>query len=198
MSDSIWTATLEQFRDRMASHEPVPAGVTAAAVSATLALALLSKVLQVTLRHKEFTGDRELVSALLDDARNLFGILGHLADDDVAAFQQYLDCMRNKQPTGPALRKTIDVPLNVARSASLGIALCETSAGHVHAVVAPDLRIAAALLEGAVLSALVTLKSNVQQLPSGDPYRNEVTDEALRLAAKSERRPPAGLADERL
>jgi methenyltetrahydrofolate cyclohydrolase len=198
MSDSIWTATLEQFRDRMASHEPVPAGVTAAAVSATLALALLSKVLQVTLRHKDFAGDRELVSALLDDTRNLFGILEHLADDDVAAFQHYLDCVRNKQPTGSALRKTIDVPLNVARSALLGIALCETSAGHVHAVVAPDLAIASALLDGAVRSALVTLKSNLQQLPSGDPYRNEVTDKALRLAAKSERRSPAGIADERL
>jgi len=198
MPDSIWTDTLEQFRDRMASHEPVPAGVTAAAVSATLALALLSKVLQVTLRHKDFAGDRELVSALLDDTRNLFGILGRLADDDVAAFQDYLECMRSHQPTGPALRKTIDVPLNVARSASLGIALCETSAGHVHAVVAPDLRIAAALLEGAVRSTLVTLKSNLEQLPSGDPYRNEVTDEAARLAAKSERRPPAGIANERL
>ena len=198
MSDSIWSATLEQFRDRMASHEPVPAGVTAAAVSATLALALLSKVLQVTLRHKDFTGDRELVGALLDDTRNLFGILGHLADDDVAAFQDYLECLRNHQSTGSALRKTIDVPLNVARSASLGIALCETSAGHVHAVVAPDLGVASSLLEGAVRSTLVTLKSNLQQLPSGDPYRNEVTDEAARLAAKSERRPPAVVADERL
>jgi formiminotetrahydrofolate cyclodeaminase len=198
MADSIWTATLEQFRDRMASHEPVLAGVTAAAVSATLALALLSKVLQVTLRHKDFIGDPNLVGALLDDTQKTSVILSHLADDDVAAFQHYLDCVRNKQPTGSALRKTIEVPLNVARAASLGITLCEKSAGHVHAVVAPDLRIASALLEGAVRSALVTLKSNLEQLPSGDRYRNEVTEEALRLAAKSERRPPAGIADERL
>jgi methenyltetrahydrofolate cyclohydrolase len=181
MSDSIWGATLEQFRDRMASHEPVPAGVTATAVSAVLALALLAKVLQVTLRHKDFAGDRELVSGLLDDARNLFGILEHLADDDVAAFQDYLDRVRSHQPTGPALRKTIDVPLNVARSASLGIGLCEKSAGHVHQVVAPDLRVAAALLEGAVRSALVTVDSNLRQLPSGDPYRDEVASEILRL-----------------
>jgi formiminotetrahydrofolate cyclodeaminase len=65
-------------------------------------------------------------------------------------------------------------------------------------VVAPDLRIAVALLEGAVRSALVTMKSNLQQLPSGDPYRTEVTAEALQLAEKSERRSPAGIADERL
>lgn len=198
MPDSIWTATLEQLRDRMASHEPVPAGVTAAAVSATLAVALLAKVLQVTLRHKEFKGDPKLIGALLEDARKTFMQLSGLADDDVAAFQEYLDCVRGKRPTGPALRKTIDVPLNVARSTSLGIALCEKSAGHVHAVVAPDLRIAVALLEGALRSVLVTLKSNLQQLPSGDPYRNEVAAEGLQLAAKSERRSPAGIADERL
>jgi formiminotetrahydrofolate cyclodeaminase len=198
MPDSIWTATLEQFRDRMASHEPVPAGVTAAAVSATLAVALLGKVLQVTLRHKDFKGDPQLIGALLEDTRKTSAQLSRLADDDVAAFQEYLDCVRAKQPTGPALRKTIDVPLNVARSASLGIALCEKSAGHVHAVVAPDLGVAAGLLEGAVRSALVTLKSNLEQLPSGDPYRNEVTAEALELATKSERRSAAVVADERL
>jgi formiminotetrahydrofolate cyclodeaminase len=198
MSDSIWDTTLASFRDRVASHDPVPAGVTATAVSAVLALALIAKVLQVTLRHKDFTGDRELVSALLDDARNLFGILEHLADDDVAAFQEYLNCVHAGQPSDSALRKTIDVPLNVARSATLGIALCETSAGHVHAVVAPDLGVAAAMLEGAVQSALVTLKSNLEHLPSDDPYRNEVTAEASRLAAKNERRSPADIADERL
>jgi formiminotetrahydrofolate cyclodeaminase len=182
MSDSIWDITLASFRDRMASHEPVPAGVTAAAVSATLALALLSKVLQVTLRHKNFTGDPEHVSALLEDGRNLSGILEQLADDDVAAFRDYLDCVRSKQPTGSALRKTIEVPLNVARAAFAGITLCEKSAGHVHQVVAPDLGVASALLAGAVQSTLVTLKSNLEQLPSGDPYRKEVNAEALRLA----------------
>jgi formiminotetrahydrofolate cyclodeaminase len=197
MPDSIWSGPLEQFRDRLASHEPVPAGVTAAAVSAVFALALLSKVLQVTLRHKDFTGDRALVSALLDDARNLREILDHLADDDVAAFQAYLECLRSKLPTDAALRKTIEVPLNVARSASLGMDLCETSAGHVHAVVAPDLGIAAALLAGTVRSTLITLTANLQQLPSADAYRNEVTAEALLLAAKCEGRSPADIADER-
>ena len=38
MSDSIWTATLATFRDRVAGLEPVPAGVSAAAVSATFGL----------------------------------------------------------------------------------------------------------------------------------------------------------------
>jgi formiminotetrahydrofolate cyclodeaminase len=110
--------------------------------------------------------------------------LSRLADDDVEAFQQYLDCVRSKQPTGSALRKTIKVPLDVARTACAGITLCEKSAGHVHQVVAPDLGIASALLAGAVRCALVTVNSNIGQLPADDPYRNEVTAEALLLAAE--------------
>ena len=106
MADSIWSATLEQFRDRVASIEPVPAGVTAVAVSATFALALLSKVLLVTRKHKDFTGDPKLIGALLDRAQETSQTLSQLADDDVAAFQEYLDCLRRKQPTGAALRKT--------------------------------------------------------------------------------------------
>ena len=182
MSDSIWMATLAAFRDRLASIEPVPAGVTAAAVSATLALALLSKVLQVTRNHKDFAGDGDLMDTLLEDARNTSMTLSQLADDDVAAFREYLDCMRSKQPTGAALRKTIEVPLNIARTASFGITLCEKAAGHVHKVVAPDLGIAAGLLAGAVRSTLVTVNSNLEQLPEHDPYRLEAAAETGRLS----------------
>jgi methenyltetrahydrofolate cyclohydrolase len=180
--DSIWTATLEEFRDRMASFEPVPAGVTLAAVSAAFALALLAKVLQVTLRHKDFAGDRDLLDALLNDAHNYSGLLSHLADDDVAAFRQYTDCVRSKQPTGAAVRKAIEVPLDVARTAGAGITLCEKAAGHVHKVVAPDLGIAAGLLAGAVRCTLVTVHANLEQLAENDPYRAEAAAEASRLA----------------
>jgi hypothetical protein len=54
------------------------------------------------------------------------------------------------------------------------------------------------LLAAAVGASLLSANFNVQQLPEGDPYRDEVTSEALRLAPKSERRSPADIADERL
>ena len=60
-ADSIWTNTLAAFRDRLGSLESVPAGVSAAAVSATLGLGLLTKVLEVARKRKDFAGDRDLV-----------------------------------------------------------------------------------------------------------------------------------------
>jgi formiminotetrahydrofolate cyclodeaminase len=182
MSDSIWTATLASFRDRVASAEPAPAGVSAAAVSATLGLGLLTKVLEIASKRKNFSGDRELVAALLDEARTSSQTLSQLADEDIAAFNQYLECLRRKQPTDAAIRKAIEVPLNVARTAASGLDLCEKATGMVHAFIAPDLGTASILLRGAVRAALLSVNLNAQQLREGDPYRKEVTAEALRLA----------------
>jgi formiminotetrahydrofolate cyclodeaminase len=198
MEGSIWTATLASFRDRLASAEPAPAGVSAAAVSATFGLGLLTKVLEIASKRKDFAGDRELVRSLFNDARSQSLTLSRLADEDIAAFDEYLDCLRRKQPTDAAIRRAIEVPLNVARAAASGLDLCEKAAGLVHAFVASDLGAASSLLHAAVLATLMTVDFNVQQLPEGDPYRGEVTSEILRLAAKSERRSPADIADERL
>ena len=182
MSESIWTATLAAFRDRVAGLEPAPAGVSIAAVSATLGLALLIKVLEIARKRKDFAGDQGHVAAMLDDARSASQVLSRLADEDIAAFDQYLDCLRRKQPTGAAIRKAIEVPLNVARAASSGMNLCEQATGMVHAFVAPDLGTASALLSAAVRSTLRTVEFNIQQLPETDPYRLEVAAETRRIA----------------
>jgi methenyltetrahydrofolate cyclohydrolase len=182
MADSVWSNTLEHFRERVATLEPVPAGVTIAAISAALALALLSKVLQVTRKRKDFAGDAELIASLMDDTRKTSDALSRLADDDVAVYHEYLECLRSKQPAGGAIRRTIEVPLDVARTASHGIALCDKASGHVHKVVAPDLGIAAGLLAGVVRSTLVTVNANIGQLPANDPYREQASAEAHRLA----------------
>jgi len=184
MRDSIWTATLAAFRDRLASLEPVPAGVSAAAVTAIFGFGLLTKVLLVASGRKDFAGDRELVASLLDDARNKSELLSQLADEDIEAFHQYLDCLRQKTPVDAAIRMAIEVPLKVARTAACGVDLCKAATGLIHAFVAPDLGTAAALLTAAVQSTLLTVKSNLQQLPPGDPYRVEVTAELTRLSLR--------------
>ncbi len=182
MADSIWTATLASFRDRVAGLEPVPAGVSAAAVSATLGLGLLTKVLEIAGKRKDFAGDRALLEDLIHEARNKSQLLVNLADEDIAAFHDYLGCLRRKESTDKAIRKAIEIPMNVARSARRGIELCERAEGLVHAFVAPDLATASALLSAAVRSTLRTVEFNAGQLPAADPYRIEVTAEIRRLA----------------
>jgi formiminotetrahydrofolate cyclodeaminase len=186
MSDSVWTSTLEGFRDRIASNEPAPAGVAVAAVSSALALALLSKVLQVTRNRKDFAGDADLIGQLLAASLSTYQTLSRLADDDVAAFREFMAC--SKDPAASAeqrdasLRSAINVPLDVARTATFGISLCEKAKGHIHSALAPDLGIAAGLLAGAVRATLLTVNSNLEHLPEHHRFRIEASAEAGRLA----------------
>ena len=178
MAESIWMATLAEFRDRVAGLDPVPAGVSAAAVTATLGLGLVTKVLEIASKRKDYSGNRELAAELVHAARNLSQLLAHFADADIAAFREYLDARRRKEPMDAALRKTIEVPLGVARAAASGVALCEKSFGLVHKAVRPDLETAKVLLAAATRCAIFTLRANLEELPSADSYRAELAAEA--------------------
>jgi formiminotetrahydrofolate cyclodeaminase len=181
MPSSIWTNTLADFRDRLAGLEPVPAGVSAAAVAATFGLALFNKVLEIASKRKDFAGDREQVEHLLHEGHNQSQLLAHLADRDIAAYRQYLDARKRNESTETALRKTVEIPLQVARAAALGLALCEQAAGLIHAAVAPDLATAKNVLTAGGRSALTTVMANLEQLASADPFRQEVTAEMREL-----------------
>src|ERR1041385_4341104 len=114
---SIWTETLAEFRETACGTDPVPAGVAISAITASLALALLAKVLDITGKRKGFSGDRERLGALLDAARSESTRLTHLADEDIQAFEQYMECRRRGREVTAALRQAIEVPMNAARSA---------------------------------------------------------------------------------
>jgi len=184
ISGSVWTSTLAEFRDRLASREPVPAGVSAAAVTASFGLALFHKVLEIASNRKDFAGDRERVELLLKEGRHQAQLLTRLADQDGAAFRQYLDARRRNESTEAALRKTVEIPLEVARACGSGVALCEQAAALIHAAVAPDLATAQALLAAASRSVITTVEANLEQLASAGPFRQEVTAEIRELLQK--------------
>jgi formiminotetrahydrofolate cyclodeaminase len=150
--NSIWTETLDSFRDRLAGREPAPAGVTAAAVSATFALALLTKVLEITRNRKSFDGDPRKFDELIRAARNESQRLAQCADDDIAAFHEYL---------AGRPRQAIEVPLAAAQSAATGLALCTQAIGLIPVPLVPDLDAAATLLTGAARAMLFSIRSNL-------------------------------------
>ncbi len=178
MPASIRESTVEEFRSAVASGQPMPAGVSASAVSASFALGLAAKVLEVSGRRKDFAGDRSKLRALLATAQSESHRMVRFAEDDVAAFHAYIAAVRLPHATASeqeeraraiasAVRAAIDVPLGAARAAAAGIALCADAAGMAHPGVAADLGAAAALLASALRVFLLCADSNVQQLASG-------------------------------
>jgi formiminotetrahydrofolate cyclodeaminase len=171
---SLWSETLAGFREKAAGTDPVPAGVAISAVTASLALALLVKVLSIAGRKRD-------VSALLDRGRAESARLADLADRDIRAFDQYM-ATRDSRPA-------IEVPMEAARAAVRGLALCAEAGEFVKGLTAADIGAAALLLSGAIRAMLLSVDFNLKYMRADEEFsgaiaaeRQELEREALRLA----------------
>lgn len=181
MPDSVWKSTLEEFRAQLASREPVPAGVSTAAITASLALSLLIKVLEIARNRRDFRADSGKVEELLASAREISANLAQYADEDAAAFAAYM--ASRSTPTKPAallLRKAIEIPLEAARAAAEGLKLCAQAVPMTPASIEPDLGTARILLQASVRAMLFSVESNAKRL--ADPeFQREVARQAENL-----------------
>lgn len=189
--------TLATFREKVGGTEPVPAGVSISAISASFALALLAKVLDITGKRKDFTGDSEKLNALIDTARSESARLTEVAEQDVQAFNQYLDAIReskagdNDEAKAMAIRQTIEVPMQGARNAVRGLDVCAEAVFMVHGLTAADLGIAAALLSGAVRGMLISVDFNLQQMQTDREFSTTMAAERQNLELQALRRDDA-------
>jgi len=182
MDESIWPLPLGDLREKVAGTDPVPAGVAISAVTASLALGLVAKGLEINRRRKGFEGDPKELDALVDGVRRVSIQLTHLADADVQAFNRYMELARRKASTDEAMREAIRVPMDAARAVSRGLDLCREAAPHCRTgMTASDFAVAGALLSGALRGLLISIESNIQHLPGDDSFSREISAELPRL-----------------
>lgn len=183
-------ATLERFREAVASGQPTPAGVAVAAVSASFAFGLLAKALAVSGRKDARSANLAKLEPLTAAARAESSRMLQLADGDIAAFEAYLagarlpqatdqERLQRRQALDSALRQAIDLPLAAARSAAAGVQMCAEAVPMTHLVVLADLAAAVTLLSGALRTFLLCAQSNVTQLaPEASSHREQLAEEA--------------------
>jgi formiminotetrahydrofolate cyclodeaminase len=179
MPESVWKSTLADFRDRLRGRESVPAGVSVAAVSASLGLSLLIKVIEIVRKRKDFAGDPAKIEALLAQARAESAKLDRSADEDIVAFAEYM-ASRGTPGEAVALEKAIQTPLGAARAAAAGLQLCSEAIAVTPASIAPDLGTAALILAGSVRSMLLSVESNALRLTNRES-RAEIAREVEEL-----------------
>src|ERR1051326_1612988 len=141
MDASIWSGALSEFRDRVASTDPGPAGGAASAGSASAGLSLLIKSLEIVGRRKNFSGDAARLRAWIEAAKGLSEDLAQAADADIAR--------------GVSAQAAVEIPLRAARCAAAGLDLCAEAAGVVSGAIAADLAVGALLLGAAVQAILL-------------------------------------------
>ena len=189
---SLWSGTLAGFREKASGTDPVPASVAISAVTASLALALLAKVLAIAGKSKRFIysahpGDRQRIGALLEAAREESARLTHLADEDIAAFNQYMDCKRQGGELTAAIHKAIEVPMDAARSVVRGLGLCAEAAVMIQGLTAADIGAAGALLFGAVQAMLLSVDFNIREMSKDERFSDAITAERRELGVEARR-----------
>ncbi|WP_084047775.1 cyclodeaminase/cyclohydrolase family protein [Deinococcus hopiensis] len=166
---SLWPQPASDVLEAVASRRPAPGGGATAALTGSFGTALLSMAGAITVRKR---GEDEALARTLAHLSELRGRLQTLADEDVAVFRAYVDASRRPKGTEQerhgreaALRAAgqaaMNVPLTLARTVVEALSLAPGLAGQSHPEVVSDVGAGAAILEGALHAALLTVEINL-------------------------------------
>jgi formiminotetrahydrofolate cyclodeaminase len=156
---------LRTWLDAVAA-EPLPGGVSAAALAAAMGAALVAKVTRVTLRRQDAAEkNRAALQAVLDLADRQRDLLVDLAHEDELAYRAMLgglDQGEGNRTADPAWHRAIEVPIRVAEACH---GLLERLPGLVALcwpAVETDLHVGQWLLEVGLRAGLPAAESNLQ------------------------------------
>jgi formiminotetrahydrofolate cyclodeaminase len=193
--------TVAAFDEELASASPAPGGGSAAALSGSLAAALVAMVCRLSVGRSDLAASDEELTEALKAAEGLRSRLLELVDEDTAAFDAVMDAVRlpkadaaQRSVRGAALAKaTLDaaaVPLETLTAARQTLDLAAALAGRANPSAASDLGVAVELARAAAEGALLNVAINLASLPADDEvdrYRRESQAEigAVRTAASA-------------
>ena len=176
--------SVDGFLAALASSAPLPGGGAAAALAGALGAGLVAMVSRVTGERDGATRDE--MAAITTAADRLKDQLASLMGEDVEAYRGLLRA--RKKGAGPAvieaaMVRATEVPLGVARASGEVLGLCATAAPRARASTLSDLGVAAALAEGALEAAALTVRTNLRDLRDAERARG-VADELDGLTSR--------------
>jgi glutamate formiminotransferase/formiminotetrahydrofolate cyclodeaminase len=185
-SDSLWSWSLADFRERTAAGSPTPGGGAVAAVCASLGVGLVVMGLEVTLRG----GTPETVARLtplLRTGRELLERQSAYADRDLVVFGEYMRARSLPQGSDAekaarrdrlqrALIGATEVPLAAGRDIAAAIELSRQVVEICKPQVFGDVAAGADLLAGSLTAVLRSVDANLRGLAEG-PLKKGLQEE---------------------
>ena len=197
MTESLWTRTLADFRDRTASSSPAPAGGAAAAVTAALGLGLVLMSLEIT-RQGAHSEDAAALGPLLTSGRALLERLSAHADQDVAVVNAYMAALalpkgtaKEKEARGLHVQETLaaaaESPLAAARDIAAALDLAAQAAEPCKPQILSDLAAGVDLLAASLTAVLRNVDVNLPGLSDVVLRERMGADRAALAASAGER-----------
>lgn len=193
MEEQTLNISVTEFLDSLASGAPTPGGGGAAALSGSMAAALVSMVCRLTIGRKRYETVEGEMTQILDRAETLRAELQQLAEDDVAAFNRLsaayklpriteADIAIRRDAIQSSLKRATEVPLRTARAAAAVLPLCVPTAERGNQAAVSDAGVAALLAHAGVRSALLNVEINLRTLEDM-LFVNQVRAEVERLTS---------------
>jgi formiminotetrahydrofolate cyclodeaminase len=162
MTKSLWDETVLRFREEIADAAPTPGGGAVAAVTAAFAAALLQMVCGISLRNVADMKRRK-IEPILSRVRNCESDLARYADEDVVAFDAYMEARKSRDPSvsQTLLLDCARVPLAGAETVTELQSLLPELEEACPAFLSSDLVTATHLLRASRESLLANVKMNL-------------------------------------
>lgn len=189
---------IKDFIEELGSSSPAPGGGSVSALSAALASALGSMVLNLTVGKKNYDelseADKNKIQNSLHQTEKGREDFLRLMEEDTDSFMQLMSAFRlpkdteeNKKVRGEKIQQgykaAIEVPLKVASSAfkiyDYILTACEL--GNINAV--SDAGVAALLIQTAIEGAVLNVKINLSSVKD-ETYKAEISNQINKLVTE--------------
>ncbi|WP_034386079.1 cyclodeaminase/cyclohydrolase family protein [Deinococcus sp. YIM 77859] len=171
---SLWQRPALDLLQEAASGAPTPGGGATAALTGAFGVALLEMALHITLNKDERAA--EALRPVLPTLSALRARLQTLVEEDVQAFEAYVRAAHLPQDTGEERREreeartaageaSMRTPRHLARTLVEALEEAPRLVPQVHPEVTSDVGAGAAILEGALHAALLTVTINLPHVP---------------------------------
>lgn len=175
MANELGQKYIDTFLDELASGAPTPGGGSVAALTGAMAAGLISMVCALTIGKKQFADFEDEARAIQKRAEELRREFQNLAQDDIEVFSRLAaayklprttdaDAASRRAAIQMVTRHATEVPLRVARAATMLLPFCTTLANRCGRLVVSDVGVAAALVRATVQSALLNVEINLTSL----------------------------------
>jgi formiminotetrahydrofolate cyclodeaminase len=178
--DELLALRLDEFLDALSTTAPIPASGSAAAVVGAMAAELVAMAARSSTDWVDAPG-------IAAQARMLSARLRPLATVDAEAFARVIalraDASSDARDLGPALERSMAVPLEIADACAATAELAALAAAHAVGHERADAVSAAALAEGATRAAAALVSANLMTV-AGDA-RSSRADELVGIATRA-------------
>lgn len=167
--------TMRAFLDEVASSSPAPGGGSVAALAGALGAALTSMVCHLTVGKKKYADVEDEMKKVLEQSEHLRVQFTELIERDTMAFNKVMEAFALPKDTDPqkalrsaaireATKEATLVPLEVMKHCIDALALARAVASHGNVNSVSDAGVAAYMLHGALESAALNVRINLNGL----------------------------------